>query len=307
MSMEPGGKGTQMNQDNTMKYILSLISIVLLTLAANEGVTLLYSGISNLPPGETVVLPAKPRDKDRSPVRAYSVSKSEQQAISARNIFDVATRPDKKGGVQDLSREMENLEKTELDLILWGTVSGKTYAYAVIQEKKNQKGKNQSLYQVGDRIQNAVIKTIARNKVILTLNGKDQVLEVATLKMPVTPARASGDLKTETDLPLTPNATDDLNKHIKFRPFLRSGVSTGLMVYGIRSNSPFRKSGLKNGDIVTAVNGSALLDIQDGQRLFQELTTYSQPQLDIIRRGKPISIMFSLETASPGEQNKITQ
>ena len=75
---------------------------------------------------------------------------------------------------------LEALKHTDLKLRLWGTVTAddKETAYAVIEEKK---GKKQNLYRVGDKIQNATVKMIFREKVVLDVNGRDEILEIEEL------------------------------------------------------------------------------------------------------------------------------
>jgi len=75
---------------------------------------------------------------------------------------------------------LEALRHTDLKLRLWGTVTAddKQTVYAVIEE---QKAKKQSLYRVGDKIQNATVKMIFREKVVLNVNGRDEILEIGEL------------------------------------------------------------------------------------------------------------------------------
>ena len=68
------------------------------------------------------------------------------------------------------------MKKTELKLKLWGTVTGQTSeTYAVIEDTKLRK---QTLYRVNDTIQNAVVKEIHREKIILDVDGTYEVLEM---------------------------------------------------------------------------------------------------------------------------------
>ncbi|MDL1967204.1 MAG: hypothetical protein LWW97_01315 [Deltaproteobacteria bacterium] len=72
---------------------------------------------------------------------------------------------------------LEALKHTDLKLRLYGTITAndKQTAYAVIKE---QKAKIQRLYRVGDKIQNATVKMILREKVVLNINGRDEILEM---------------------------------------------------------------------------------------------------------------------------------
>jgi len=66
------------------------------------------------------------------------------------------------------------LAATSLDLTLLGTITGApARRRAIILDKKK---KGQEIYGQGDNIQGSLIKEIQRDKIILTVNGKDEVL-----------------------------------------------------------------------------------------------------------------------------------
>ncbi len=54
-------------------------------------------------------------------------------------------------------------------------------------------------------------------------------------------------------------------------PYFKEGVSVGLRLFAIKSESMFEKLGLKNGDILKAVNGNSLGDITQAMKLFEML------------------------------------
>ena len=75
------------------------------------------------------------------------------------------------------------LAATSLDLTLLGTITGEPASRrAVILDKKK---KGQEIYGQGDSIQGSLIKEILRDKIILTVNGKDEIL------LPETPKKNS--------------------------------------------------------------------------------------------------------------------
>lgn len=72
------------------------------------------------------------------------------------------------------------LKTTSLDLVLLGTISGAaTVQRAIVQDKKK---KTQDIYSKGDAIGSAIIKEVSRGKIILTVNGKDEILTMEELK-----------------------------------------------------------------------------------------------------------------------------
>ncbi len=74
------------------------------------------------------------------------------------------------------------LDTTSLDLILLGTIQGSANSQrAIIRSTKSDK---QDLYSQGDTIEYALIKKIMRGKIILTVNGRDEVLLMGEIKSP---------------------------------------------------------------------------------------------------------------------------
>ncbi len=66
---------------------------------------------------------------------------------------------------------------SSLAVVLMGTIMGNDdESRAVIYDKRARK---QELYQEGDFVKQANIKKILRGKVIVTLNGKDEMLDIA--------------------------------------------------------------------------------------------------------------------------------
>ena len=100
------------------------------------------------------------------------------QAIAGRDLFHTA-----RSTAPAPAADLRQLEPTRLDLVLWGTIAGGTRdAWAVIEEP-SQRGAQQ-LYRTGDTVSDAVIKLILRKQVVLTVNGKDEVLLLADTANP---------------------------------------------------------------------------------------------------------------------------
>jgi type II secretory pathway component PulC len=112
--------------------------------------------------------------------------------ILTRNLFGSATRDDAatKGAETDTKAP---LEATKLNIVLMGTAIGDEEASrAFILDRQNNK---QEVYELGDTVQGATIKEVMRGKVILSVNGKDEILDMSeaasvrpTLR-PITPPR----------------------------------------------------------------------------------------------------------------------
>jgi general secretion pathway protein C len=223
---------------------------------------------------------------------------SHYQAIIERNLFktktETGTGPDK--------LDVETLKPTELNLNLLGTITGdKKEAYAVIEDTAV---KEQDLYRIGDTIQNATIKMILREKVVLNVNGKDEILGIE---------KASGSQKTrkpstKSGTPSSQNITvkrsqidtaikdvNTLMKQIRIRPHFKNGKPDGFRLTGIRPNSIFYNMGLKSGDIIMGVDGKDIESVDDALKFYQSLQSSSKVQLQIKRRGRPKTIDYHIE------------
>ena len=118
--------------------------------------------------------PASVSAADREQIIKDVKKPADYSVITRRNLF--ASRKD--AGIKNQQVEpLTTLEQSSMEVVLMGTVSGAGGGErAVIYDKKDKK---QDLFQVGDYIQQAIIKQILRGKVILNLNGKDEMLDIS--------------------------------------------------------------------------------------------------------------------------------
>ena len=251
------------------------------------------------PPSQSFVEPPSP-----PPFEAY-------KAILARNIFNSSGEALAPAAT---AVDLEKLKQTELKLKLWGTVTGEARdAYAVIEDIK---GRQQNLYRVGDTVQNAVVKLILRARVVLNVDGHDEILAMEemrsrksgrpTRKISQAPGAAVGKrlpvsryprkirLKGEQIQKAMENL-GQLMSQAKLRPHIEGGQPAGISITGIKPNALFKKMRLRNGDIITGVNGDAIQSVEDALRVFDQLSSGSNIQLQIKRRGREQTLDYSIE------------
>ena len=225
-------------------------------------------------------------------------SLSNYKTISERNLFNIEKKSKQKSNEVNIGA----LKQTELKLKLWGTVTGnKNEIYAVIEDSK---GRKQNLYRIGDTVQNAIVKKILREKVILNVDGKDEFLEMEEMYSSGKPIKRYGSPSAKISQKKVikrskiENAVKNINqlmKQIKIRPHFENGISDGLSLSGIRPNSIFRKMGLRNGDILVGVEGNTIESVDDALKLYESLKTSSSVTLEIKRHGQPQTINFNIE------------
>ncbi len=279
-----------------MKRYFTALNILLIASGVYFSVKAFYkvatANLNNAPSQEVTTRHViSPEDVTVHPISYY-------RAIIERNLFN-----SKKGTGQHAERlDIETLEPTDLKLKLLGTVSGDNKeAYAVIEDTAKRR---QNLYRIGDSIQNATLKMILREKVILRVNGKDEILNIE---------EASGSRKTrivskKAGMATSQNITikrsrietavkdvNNLMKQVRIRPHFTSGKPDGLRLTGIRPNSIFYNMGLKSGDIITGVNNNNIESVDDVLKFYQSLQSSSSVQLQIKRRGRPKTINYNIE------------
>ena len=130
------------------------------------------------------------RQADPPPVEYSIAPLSDYKAITSRNIFNSGNQPVAETPKTE-AVDIEKLKETDLKLKLWGTVTGQDKrAYAVIEDTKSRE---QNLYRTGDSIQKAVVKLILREKVVLRVDNRDEILAMEEtvsythLTLPTTP------------------------------------------------------------------------------------------------------------------------
>ena len=112
---------------------------------------------------------------------------------------------------------------------------------------------------------------VLRHKVVLTVGGRDEVLTVeepgVTARLPGRPgaeaATAPGPRPSPCSRSSSPGEqiekamenVGDLLNQATFRPHIEDGKPAGISITGIKPNAIFRKLRLRNGDIITGVNG----------------------------------------------------
>jgi general secretion pathway protein C len=248
--------------------------------------------------------PGQPDQSARSKVPVTIKEKirplSHYDAIGDRNLFKTNAKSDPKREAIDV----DTLKQTDLKLKLWGTVTGvKDQTYAVIEESKTRK---QNLYREGDTIQNATVKRVLREKVVLNVEGKDEVLEIEKAKSrasyapSVQPDRKSRKIRPQRITlrrAQIESALEDVNQlltQVNIRPHYTDGKPDGLLLTRIRPRSIFLRMGLRNGDIITGVNDAPLQSVDDALKFYESLRSADNVTLQLKRRGRSRTIDYKI-------------
>lgn len=286
-----------------MKFIFTIINSLCVILAAYVFVDMAYKkAVPQLSVAEITQGVKKIEKASGNSQKLLQMNPAANMVILKRNLFKVEVENNSSQKNISQGEVSEKLEHTSLSLVLFGTVVGPNETYAVIEDKKIRQ---QALYNVGDSVQGAEIKQILRHKVILLFQGKKQVLIMEdkpskSSKISKAPANIpqikSGGFQTvqKLDRDNLPEMASNLMRQIKFRPHITDGEPDGLMIYGIRPSSIFRKIGLRNGDIIKEVNGTQVLTEADAIGVFGEIVNADQAKVTLMRRGKIEEVVYSM-------------
>ncbi|MCB0310379.1 MAG: hypothetical protein KDD42_04045 [Bdellovibrionales bacterium] len=169
-------------------------------------------------------------------------------------------------------------QKMDLSLTLIGTfVTTGAEPYAIIEDDKK---KTQEVFVVGENVfDQAILHKIFADKIEVKQDS-----DIVTLSLDESPASGSPDYKDgvaqggddtffieEQELDKAMENLPLLLTQARAVPYFKDGRSVGLRLFAIRSGSLFEKIGLKNGDILKAINGNSLADFSQAMQLFQKL------------------------------------
>ncbi len=231
---------------------------------------------------------------------------SHYRSIIDRNLFNTKIE-----GIQTAAAiDVKSLRKTDLKLKLWGTVvtDAENSSYAVIEDTKKRK---QNLYRIGDAIETASVKLILREKVVLSVGGRDEILlmekkrgSYSSSARPASSAvsqrrvRASRPQRITLRRTQVEDALKDVNNlltQVKIQPFIENGKSEGLIIRNIKPNSIFRRMGLRNGDIIMGANGEKIESVDNALKFYEELKTSESVNLNLKRRGRQKTITYNVK------------
>ena len=288
---------------NAIFTIINLICIAAVSYLAVDG---FYESVAAL-------LSSRPMSTEQpvyrvSETQAPSKPLSDYKAVLERNLFDTLATGEAKA--ENKKTDITALEETKLNLKLWGTVSGtKDGDYAVIEDVK---AREQDLYRTGDSIQTAVVKEIFREKVVLTVDGKDEILQMQEMKSGKSTGRSPSSAgsrgttasaastraqrislrRSYIDKAMTDVAS--LMTQVKIQPHMEDGIPAGLSLSSIKPNSIFRRMGLRNGDVITGVDGNDISTVDDALRLVDNLRSSSSLSVQLRRRGRDKTIEYRI-------------
>lgn len=225
------------------------------------------------------------------------VSTTDVQPIVDAHIFGIATEDstDDSGTVV----VNEDVTITNQPLVLRGTLAANSEenAIAIIAE-----GREENVFRLDETIRRGVtLHAVQTGQVILNVNGKLEALQLpeqasAPATSPARAAsrsRASANTQPSVTQVLTNNASN-FAQIISPRPYFVGGQQRGYRVYPGKDRRQFQRLGLRPGDIITAVNGTALTNPTQGAQIFSALGSAQSVSVTLERNGSPQTLTLDV-------------
>lgn len=218
-------------------------------------------------------------------------------AILKRDLFSSQTTTNgevRQHQIPDQTFTLSQSEGDELGLILIGTTAGSpVLSRAVIKDTKTNVT---NIYRTGDNIKTASIQSIEKDRIVLLHKGQQKVLGLDTKQLalsdkqisrPIESKRTNKIVKSGIQPAKRPlNTFTDKLRHTavmlpkaKVEPHTVAGDVEGLRVSDLDTIEGAKDLGLKDGDVIRAINGQQL---NSKQKAFQiAMKARSQDTLDI--------------------------
>ena len=283
-------------------WIAAIIVIGIVWQVANLTVLLLQKGEA-----QSVSLSDIPLAVISSPNPGSGEVNGIVQSIVSAHIF----------GEPDVAEPVEFQEvvdkETDLDLTLKGTMAAESEdeARAIIAGRDG----DDKVYSIGDAIPgNARLHAIHPDKVILQRAGTLEALKLPreyttqrprnTRRPPARRTTTSSSRKARGNLQeIIANDPAKLTDIIRPQPVFRDGRQRGYRVYPGRKRQQFAALGLRSGDLVLEINGTALDDPTRGMEVFRSLSESTQVTVTVERNGQPevLNLDTSILTADDND------
>ncbi len=201
-------------------------------------------------------------------------------------------------------QQVEDAPETRLSLKLRGIIAGDdpSGGLAIVADNRGE----EKLYKVGDAVPGgAKVHEVQDDRVILNRGG---ILEALRLPKEFA-AAARGRANVPTRARPTPTESSlrnviasnasKISDIIRVAPHMEQGQMVGFRINPGRDRQQFASLGLRPGDVVTDINGTAMTDPSAGLQVFEALGESTQATVTV-RRGGQDEVLV-IDTSSLGE------
>ncbi len=297
-----------------VKHVRYLVYLILVTLAAYLMSTLFlfytnFRLVDYSSSGKVATAMPVEKPQEKPPLEHFN-------KIWERNLFSVTVEEEKTASPKNLLSKIDELSITSLNCTLMGTIIEENgESWAIIQDNQTR---NQGRYSIGSMVSGAKVVMILRNKVVLNIDGRDELLVMGIEKLRASaPDAESADQRTTSKQPLRPSRTvpradtatytisrdliqDNITNmaqmmsKVRVTPYMKDGRPEGFRVSQIREDSLFRTMGFQNGDVLRSINGLDILSAEDMMKAYNTLKDNTSFSITILRNNQPKTLNFNV-------------
>lgn len=245
---------------------------------------------------------------------------SDRQTILDRNLFQVSTLlPDEPAAAESLDPD-EELAATRLPLKLLGTVatSDPKAAWAAVEETTRRE---RLVVRPQDKLlDKATVVRIERRRIVLENGGQREELaldeeepgaarlasaravgrtppaDIATLRDRVEQLSEDNFQVQREGVEEAMRNPAELFSQARILPKYENGQMTGVQLNSIQPGSLFEEIGIRDGDVITQVNGIVVASPQDSAALLRELTESDQFEVNVLGSdGQPRTLTYTVQ------------
>lgn len=266
-----------------------------LAVAIGWQMTRLVWAFAPYPEPETASL----RPLSRTPIQssANSVNEAEIDRLVNAHLFGEASKQvEEQVQVQEII-DPTAAPDTTLSLELLGTIASELAeeSFALIHER----GKDTKVFAVGDSVtRGARLHGVYTDRVLLDRGGRLEALRLPKEETGGAGAsnnrgaskrssRASSKLSSPTVANVIADNVTRLTDVMRPQPVFADGQQRGYRLYPGKDRRTFAALGLRPGDLVTEINGTALNDPASGMEVFQSMGEATSVTVTIERNGQP--------------------
>ncbi|MGX5175109.1 type II secretion system protein GspC [Aliikangiella sp. IMCC44653] len=256
----------------------------------------------------------KPFQVQRVAVQSNSRSGVDFNQIVSRNLFGNVAQ------VKQAPVQQEKVVETKLNLKLRGIYAADSQhkANAIIEDGRGQ----QAVYFIGEQLKvsgRVFLREVEKDRVILETNGRREALRLEQHEMAI--KLIGGERKPELnerkpdnsrqkvsdkrqDAELSQKLNDYRDKFqrdptsigevIRGQPHVVNGELQGFRIQPGGDKRLFQELGLRRGDVVTAINGVTLTNMQDAMSLMNDVSSMQEVNVEIQRGKEQLSLLLNL-------------
>ena len=235
--------------------------------------------------------------KEVRPLQYYNL-------IREKNLFSVTPEDQDKNGETDIMAQIDDLSLTSLNCTLIGTIIHENGdSWAIIKDNKSN---SQDKYQKGSVVSGAKVVLILRNKVVLNIDGRDELLVMGIEK--IRAEKAAKDKSGQTGstgesvtykidrnfIRKSMNNLAEIMSNVRVKPHFKDGKPTGFQVSHIKKGSLLQTIGFKDNDVIKSVNGQDIRSTADIMKLYGTLKDTHFYNVNIVRNNQTKTLNFKV-------------